>query len=312
MREIQDIDRLVDGYLAYLTLQRGLADNTALAYRDDVRKLISYICREETTLADVTYDTLQTFVAELHDLGIGVNSQSRVISGIKSLFRYLRLEHFIETDPSLLLKKPRTGTRLPEVLSVEEIDDMIAAIPAGSPAALRNRAIMETLYGCGLRVSELVNLELSKVYLDERYLIVAGKGAKERMVPMSEISAELIGEYVAGPRGDVTVSRGEGNIVFLSNRGARLTRQMIFTIIRQLASAAGIAKKISPHTLRHSFATHLLEGGANLRAIQQMLGHESIATTEIYLNIDRSHLRKEIIEHHPRNIRIRNDVDQSD
>ena len=188
------------------------------------------------------------------------------------------------------------------MLSVDEINDLINAIPPG-PQALRNRAIVETLYGCGLRVSELVNLELSKLYLHEGYLMVRGKGAKERLVPMSEVSADLIAAYADGYRADLTPRRGEENILFLSNRGARLTRQMIFTIIRRLALAAGITKTISPHTLRHSFATHLLEGGANLRAIQQMLGHESITTTEIYLHIDRTRLRQEILAHHPRNMR---------
>lgn len=302
MRDVKDTGRLIAEYRAYLTLQKGLADNSSEAYSDDVRKLAGFLESEGIALPDVSYEDLQAFVAALHDLGIGVTSQSRIISGIKSFFHYLRLEGYIETDPSLLLRKPRLGTRLPEVLTVDEIDALIAAIPDPAGTGLRNRAIIETLYGCGLRVSELVNLELSKVYLKEHYLVVTGKGSKERMVPMSEISADLITVYVAGQRGDVVVRRGEENIVFLNNRGSRLTRQMIFTIIRRLALAAGITKTISPHTLRHSFATHLLEGGANLRAIQQMLGHESIATTEIYLNIDRSHLRSEILAHHPRNI----------
>ena len=300
LRALPDDQRLLNLYRAFLTIQCGLADNTADAYTDDVRKLMAYLADEGLTPATASYPDLQNFLATLNDLGISMKSTSRIVSGIKSFFRYLRLERFVADDPALLLQKPKVGKHLPEVLSVEEINDLIAAIPPG-PQALRNRAIIETLYGCGLRVSELVNLELSKIYLKESYLVVRGKGAKERLVPMSAVSADLIAAYTDGDRADLTPCRGEENILFLSNRGARLTRQMIFTIIRRLALAAGITKTISPHTLRHSFATHLLEGGANLRAIQQMLGHESITTTEIYLHLDRSHLRDEIIAHHPRN-----------
>lgn len=301
LRTLPDDERLLALYRSYLTIQCGLADNTADAYTDDVRKLLSYLADESTSLADTDYPVLQNFLATLNDLGISLKSTSRIVSGIKSFFRYLRMERYIAEDPALLLQKPKVGRHLPEVLSVEEINDLVAAIPPG-PQALRNRAIVETLYGCGLRVSELVNLELSKVYLKESYLVVRGKGAKERLVPMSQVSVDLIREYVGSDRGDLVARRGEENILFLSNRGARLTRQMIFTMIRRLALAAGITRTISPHTLRHSFATHLLEGGANLRAIQQMLGHESITTTEIYLHIDRTRLREEILAHHPRNI----------
>lgn len=302
LRAIPDNERLLNLYRAYLTMQCGLADNTSLAYTEDVRKLLSYLDDESVPLADAGYPALENFLATLNDLGISLKSTSRIVSGVKSFFRYLRMERFIADDPALLLQKPRVGTHLPEVLSVDEINDLINAIPPG-PQALRNRAIVETLYGCGLRVSELVNLELSKLYLHEGYLMVRGKGAKERLVPMSEVSADLIAAYADGDRADLTPRRGEENILFLSNRGARLTRQMIFTIIRRLALAAGITKTISPHTLRHSFATHLLEGGANLRAIQQMLGHESIGTTEIYLHMDNTRLREEILAHHPRNMR---------
>lgn len=301
LRPVPDDEKLLNLYRAYLRIQCGLADNTADAYTDDVRKLLSYLSDGTVELTDITYPDLQNFLATLNDLGISLKSTSRIVSGIKSFFRYLRMERFIAEDPAILLQKPKVGVHLPEVLSVEEINSLVEAIPPG-PHALRNRAIVETLYGCGLRVSELVNLELSKLYLKENYLVVRGKGAKERLVPMSQVSVDLITAYIAGDRGDTVVRRGEENILFLSNRGARLTRQMIFTMIRRLALAAGVTRTISPHTLRHSFATHLLEGGANLRAIQQMLGHESITTTEIYLHIDRSHLREEILAHHPRNI----------
>ena len=252
-------------------------------------------------LADAGYPALENFLATLNDLGISLKSTSRIVSGVKSFFRYLRMERFIADDPALLLQKPRVGTHLPEVLSVDEINDLINAIPPG-PQALRNRAIVETLYGCGLRVSELVSLEIGRIYAAEGYLVIRGKGSKERLVPVSDTALAWIEGYLP-ERAALPIKHGEEPFLFLSRRGTRLTRQMIFTIIKRLASAAGIAKTISPHTLRHSFATHLLEGGANLRAIQQMLGHESIATTEIYLHLDRSRLRQEILDHHPRNRR---------
>lgn len=299
-RTLPDNQRLVNEYSAWLGLQLGLAENTVASYLDDVAKFIRFTDSGGIRVDAVTHDDLQNFVATLVDIGIAPRSQARIISGIKSFYRYLRAEGFVDDDPTILLQAPRQGRHLPNILTVEEINSLIEAIPPG-PAALRNRAIIETLYGCGLRVSELVDLTLDKVYLAEGYVMVTGKGSKERVVPISPIAAELIGEYAAGPRGDIMPRRGEENIVFLNNRGTRLTRQMIFTIIRRLALGAGIVKTISPHTLRHSFATHLLEGGANLRAIQQMLGHESIATTEIYLNLDRTRLRDEILAHHPRN-----------
>ncbi len=300
-RTLPDNQRLVNEYSAWLGLQLGLAENTVASYLDDVTKFIRFTDSGGIGVDAVTHDDLQTFVATLVDIGIAPRSQARIISGIKSFYRYLRAEGFVDDDPTILLQTPRQGRHLPNILTVDEINSLIEAIPPG-PAALRNRAIIETLYGCGLRVSELVDLTLDKVYLTEGYVMVTGKGSKERVVPVSPIAAELIGEYAAGPRGDIMPRRGEENIVFLNNRGTRLTRQMIFTIIRRLALGAGIVKTISPHTLRHSFATHLLEGGANLRAIQQMLGHESIATTEIYLNLDRTRLRDEILAHHPRNL----------
>lgn len=300
-RTLPDNQRLVNEYSAWLGLQLGLAENTVASYLDDVTKFIRFTGSGGIGVDAVTHDDLQTFVATLVDIGIAPRSQARIISGIKSFYRYLRAEGFVDDDPTILLQTPRQGRHLPNILTVNEINSLIEAIPPGS-TALRNRAIIETLYGCGLRVSELVDLTLDKVYLAEGYVMVTGKGSKERVVPVSPIAAELIGEYAAGPRGDIMPRRGEENIVFLNNRGTRLTRQMIFTIIRRLALGAGIVKTISPHTLRHSFATHLLEGGANLRAIQQMLGHESIATTEIYLNLDRTRLRDEILAHHPRNL----------
>lgn len=301
-RAITDIDRLLDSYEAYLMTERGSSANTVDAYMLDIRKLTGYLAESAIALRDTDLDTLRSFVADLHEIGISTRSQARIISGLKSFFRWLKNEGYVDENPSLLLDAPRIGRHLPEVLSVDEIDRMIAAIDLSAAEGQRNRAIIETLYGCGLRVSELVNLDISRLYADEQYLIVTGKRSKERLVPISPSALEEISLYL--PQRDMLdIKPGEENILFLNRRGHRLTRVMIFYIIRRLAEEAGIKKEISPHTLRHSFATHLLEGGANLRAIQQMLGHESIATTEIYIHIDRSRLRREILDHHPRNRR---------
>lgn len=302
MRSIDSIPAVIDAYEAYLILERGLSDNTREAYVRDVGKLVRYLETEKVTLREVTTDTLRAFAADLFDLGISPRTQARIVSGIKSFFRFLKLESYLDSNPSLLLESPVLRRHLPEVLRVDEIDAMIGAIDMEKAEGQRNRAIMETLYGCGLRVSELINLEISKLYFDEQFIMVHGKGDKERIVPISPQAIREIKDYLPD-RALLPVKRGEENILFLNRRGHRLTRVMIFYIIKQLAEAAGIRKEVSPHTLRHSFATHLLEGGANLRAIQQMLGHEDISTTEIYLHIDRSMLRAEILAHHPRNAR---------
>lgn len=302
MRDIVDIGRLLDAYDAHLMLHRGLSENTRQGYRDDVEKLLRYLEAGGIQLRDVDLSQLHAFAADLYDLGISPRSQARIISGVKSFFRFLKTEEYIAENPSLLLESPQTGRHLPEVLTVDEIDRMIASIDMGTDEAQRNLAIMETLYGSGLRVSELVRLELNKVFLDEEYLVVKGKGSKERLVPMSPSAIEEIERYLP-QRAQLDIKPGEENILFLNRRGRRLTRVMVFYIVKRLAELAGIRKEVSPHTLRHSFATHLLEGGANLRAIQQMLGHESIATTEIYIHVDRRRLREEIIRFHPRNVR---------
>lgn len=281
-------------------LERGLSENTRLGYMCDVEKLLGYLNDNNMALNEVTLDILHNFIAELHDLGISSRSQARIISGIKSFFRFLKLENKIDSNPASLLETPKMGRKLPEVLTVEEIDEMISFIDMSQNEGQRNRAIVETLYGCGLRVSELINLEINKVFLQEEYIVVKGKGSKERLVPISPVAIHEIKLYLED-RKKLNIKPGEENILFLNRRGRRLTRVMIFYIIKELAELAGIRKEISPHTLRHSFATHLLEGGANLRAIQQMLGHESIATTEIYIHIDRSRLREEILTFHPRN-----------
>lgn len=302
MRDITDIDRIVTDFGAFLTLERGLSENTRAAYIADVAKFIGYLAGGRIQLRSVGLPVLQQFVADLYDLGIAPRSQARILSGLRAFFRYLRTDGYIETDPTLLLESPRLGRHLPDILTLDEIDAMIACINPGQAEAQRNHAIIETLYGCGLRVSELVNLEISKLFFDEGYIIVRGKGSKERVVPISETAIAEIQAYMPD-RARLDIKSGEENILFLNRRGHRLTRVMIFYIIRGLAELAGVKKTISPHTLRHSFATHLLEGGANLRAIQQMLGHESIATTEIYLHLDRTRLHEEILLHHPRNLR---------
>jgi integrase/recombinase XerD len=263
--------------------------------------LLQYIESEKNIdIFTLSYDDLQHFVAQLNDLGITARSQARIISGIKSFYRFLFTEKLIENDPTELLESPKIGYKLPEVLTVGEINRMIDSIDLSKPEGHRNRAMLEVLYSCGLRVSELVSLKFSEVYFDEQFVIVRGKGDKQRLVPISQKALDEIRNYLLVRR-LMKVKKGFEDILFLNRRGAGLTRIMVFHIIKGQVQLAGIAKNISPHTLRHSFATHLLEGGANLRAIQMMLGHESITTTEIYTHIDREFLRKEIITHHPRN-----------
>lgn len=296
-------DTLRPHYEAFLLLERGLSPNTRTGYLTDVRRLDDWLADTGVDIADATPRLLHDFVADLHDVGVAPASQARIVSGIRSFFRYLIIEGIIGTDPSEELSHPRMGKHLPEVLTIDEVQAMFDAIDLSIPLGPRNRAMLEVLYGSGLRVSELCNLMHQGVNLDEGYLIVDGKGSKERMVPLSEEAADRIRIYLDDHRRrGFPVKPGEEDFVFLNRRGAHLTRVMVFYIVRDLASLAGIRKTISPHTLRHSFATHLLEGGANLRAIQQMLGHASIATTEIYLHLDNTRLREEILLHHPRNI----------
>ncbi|WP_286333362.1 site-specific tyrosine recombinase, partial [Duncaniella freteri] len=287
MRNIFDIDRLLDEYTTYLLLEKGLSDNTREGYRRDVARMLSWLAGEAKPLREVTLDTLRLYLGDLHDVGIAVRSQARIVASLRSFFGFLSMEDYLPANPAELLETPRLGLHLPEVLTLGEIDSMIASIDYSKEECQRDRAMMEVLYGCGLRVSELIGLEISRTYLDDGFLIVRGKGNKERMVPMSETSIEEIKGWLAD-RERMKVKPGDENILFLNRRGGRLTRQRAFQIVKGLAEAAGVRKTISPHTLRHSFATHLLEGGANLRAIQQMLGHESIATTQIYIHLDAS------------------------
>lgn len=291
------ITSLLD-YEAYLSLERGMSGNTCEAYVSDVCHLLEYLEDEGINPAETTEKDLHGFVCTLRDLGIGPRSQARILSGIRSYFKFLKLTGAIENNPTDLLESPRLGRHLPEVLSTTEIDMMIDQIPDDKDESLRNHAIIETLYGSGLRVSELTDARLSRLSFDDGCLIVEGKGSKQRIVPVSPVALDLIKEYLP-QRGRLNIKSDAQDIIFLNRRGGKMSRVMIFYIIRDLAAAAGILKTVSPHTLRHSFATHLLEGGASLRVIQELLGHESLETTEIYVHLDRSRLRKELLTHHP-------------
>lgn len=293
---------IVRSYQRYLKLQRGMSSNTLDAYQHDLLKLLQYLEEEGKNVHDVQLADLQHFAATLHDLGIHSRSQCRILSGVRSFFRFMQLDGWRDDDPSELLESPVLGEHLPEVLSAEEVDMLEASIDLSKWEGQRNKAIIEVLFSCGLRVSELVNLKLSNLYINEQYVRVMGKGAKERLVPISPKALKELDLWFMD-RNQMKIKPGEEDYVFLNRRGAHLTRVMILIMIKQQAVEAGIHKTISPHTLRHSFATALLEGGADLRAIQAMLGHESIGTTEIYTHIDMSTLRQEILEHHPRNMR---------
>lgn len=297
-----DTQIIITNFGAHLTLERGLSANTAEAYCTDAQKLLDYFGLSGIDPLEGCLADFQGFAATIIDLGIAPSSLARIISGIKAFYRWLLVEHYIDHDPTVMLESPRLGRKLPDILSIEDIDAMVASIDTTTFEGVRNNAIIETLYSCGLRVSELINLEISRLYFDDGYLIVKGKGSKERLVPVSDTAIGAVRDYLA-QRNFINIKAGEENYLFVSRRGHRLSRMMVFYIVTRLAEEAGITKSISPHTLRHSFATHLLEGGANLRAIQQMLGHESISTTEIYLHLDRSRLRTEILTHHPRNRR---------
>ena len=289
---------IVRSYVRYLKLERNYSPNTLEAYQHDLRHLLDYCEREGKEPLALKLEDLQHFAATIHELGIGPTSQARILSGVRSFYRYLLLDGYIDNDPTELLESPRLGEHLPEVLSTEEVDQLEDSIDLSTNEGHRNRAIIEVLFSCGLRVSELVNLKYSDLFLEEGYIRVMGKGSKERLVPISERAIHELDNW-RSVRNLMVIKPGEEDYVFLNRRGAHLTRTMILIMIKRQAEAAGIAKTISPHTLRHSFATALLEGGADLRVIQALLGHESIGTTEIYTHIDTSTLRKEILEHHP-------------
>lgn len=288
-------------YLRYLKLERNYTANTVEAYRNDLTHLERYMKREGLTPETVRREHLEHFAATLHEHGIGPSSQARILSGVRSFFKYLQMEGYISDDPSELLEWPHLGEHLPEVLTTEEIDRMEAAIDLSKPEGQRNKAIIEVLFSCGLRVSELTALKLSDLFMSDNFVRIKGKGRKERLVPISAKAVKELKLWFID-RNRMNIKPGEEDFVFLNRRGAHLTRTMILIMIKRCAEAAGIEKTVSPHTLRHSFATALLKGGADLRAIQMMLGHESISTTEIYTHVDMTTLRQEILEHHPRNI----------
>jgi integrase/recombinase XerD len=299
---MSDEKDVVRAYVRYLKLQRNMSGNTLDAYQRDLRKLLDYLEREQKSVRDVELADLEHFSAGLHDIGIHPRSQCRILSGVRSFFKFLQLDGYRDDDPTELLESPQIGDHLPEVLTTEEVDRLEASIDLSKWEGHRNRAIIEVLFSCGLRVSELVNLKLSDLYLDEEYVRVMGKGSKERLVPISHKAIDEL-KYWFYDRNLMKIKPGEEDFVFLNRRGAHLTRTMILIMIKTQAKEAGIQKTISPHTLRHSFATALLEGGADLRFIQALLGHEDIGTTEIYTHLDTSTLRQEILEHHPRNKR---------
>ncbi|WP_185155003.1 site-specific tyrosine recombinase XerD [Dysgonomonas sp. HDW5B] len=304
MVSLEDINKsanIVSKYKSYLLLEKALSPNSIEAYLDDLTKLLKYFETEDLKLQQIRLEDLQQFVTQLYDLGINARSVARILSGVRSFFNFLILDGYIQNDPTELLETPKIGLKLPVVLSLQEIENIISIIDLSTKEGQRNRAIIEVLYSCGLRISELTNLKFSDLFLDDGFIRVEGKGSKQRLVPISHTAIKEIGNYLLD-RKHIDVKKGSEDMVFLSKRGTPISRIMVFHFIKQYADQAGIKKNISPHTFRHSFATHLLEGGANIRAIQQMLGHEKITTTEIYTHMDREYLRQEIIEHHPRNM----------
>ncbi len=291
---------IIKKYRNYLLLEKSLSPNSIDAYLTDLAKLSDFLENENLKVEDITLDNLQQFVAQLYDIGINARSVARIISGIKSFYNFLVLDGYMQTDPTELLETPKIGLKLPTVLSLDEIEKLMSVIDLSTKEGQRNRAILETLYSCGLRISELTKLKFSDLFFDEGFIKVEGKGSKQRLVPISHTAIKEIEKYLYYRR-EINVKKGSEDALFLSNRGTPISRIMVFHFIKEYAIQAGIKKTISPHTFRHSFATHLLEGGANIRAIQLMLGHEKITTTEIYTHMDREYLRQEIIEHHPRN-----------
>lgn len=289
------------GYKAWLQLEKSLADNSVEAYLHDVEKLTSYLIsvNELKKPGDIKLKDLENFSKWVHELGMTPASQGRIISGLRSFYKYCLLEQVSETDPTILLEAPKLKRLLPDILSFEEIESIIAAIDLSKPEGGRNKAILETMYSCGIRVSELVNLKISCLYPEVGFIKVIGKGDKERLVPIGGDAIKFINIYRNNIRSHISIKKGEEDILFLNRRGSRLTRVMIFILLKALVKKAGITKNISPHTFRHSFATHLVEGGADLRAVQEMLGHESITTTEIYTHLDREYLRTTLQQYHP-------------
>jgi integrase/recombinase XerD len=292
-----------NGFRTYLKLERGLADNTVDAYLHDMDVLIKYLesSHDHKSFEKVTYDDLRGFIENIGEAGLGAYSRARIISGVRAFYRYLELEKAIETNPADLLELPKLGRKLPDYLDYEEIEKILNAVDLSLPEGQRNRAILETLYGCGLRVSELISIRISNIYFNDGVISIIGKGNKQRLVPLGDMAKKHIILYLENYRNHATPAKGHEDILFLNRRGSKISRQMIFLIIKSLTEKAGIKKKISPHTFRHSFATHLVQNGADLRAVQDLLGHASIITTEIYTHLNKEDLRKAILRFHPRN-----------
>jgi len=284
----------------YLKVERSLADNSVNAYIRDIRKLADFSSKIKVNELNISVNEIREFIADLNSKNISARSQARIISGVKAFFKYLIIEDYITNDPTMLIENPKIGLKLPEVLSVDEIELIISSIDLSNKQGERNRAILETLYSCGLRVTELINLKISNINFKEGYIKVIGKGDKERLTPIGSNALKYISIYINEVRIHQKISKNHEDFVFLNNRGSKLSRVMIFTLIKRIVDKVGIKKKVSPHTFRHSFATHLIEGGADLRAVQEMLGHESITTTEIYTHLDRDYLRSNIMQFHPR------------
>ncbi len=293
-------DTSIKGFKSYLQIERSLSDNSVQAYTRDVKKFANYAIPLELSELKITRENISNFLSEIKDKGISARSQARIISGIKAFFKYLIMEDYLKVNPTELIESPSIGLKLPDTLSLIEIDNLIAGVDLSNKQGERNRAILETLYSCGLRVSELTNLQLSNTHFKQGYLKVIGKGDKERLAPIGGRAIKYLTIYINEVRNHQEIKKGHEDFVFLNNRGTQLTRVMIFLIIQKLTEKIGLKKKISPHTFRHSFATHLIEGGADLRAVQEMLGHESITTTEIYTHLDKEYLRSNIIQFHPR------------
>jgi integrase/recombinase XerD len=291
----------IKDFISFLKIEKGLSENSILAYQNDVLKLKSFAEKKSLNASSLQVDHLKEFLLKINEIGIGARSQARIISGIKQFFYFLLIEDRIINDPSEYIEMPKLGKKLPEILDLDEIDLMISSVDMSKVEGHRNRAILETLYSCGLRVTELVDLKLSDLFFEEDFIRVIGKGDKERLVPVNENVKKEINLYVNHIRNHQNIKPGNEKYVFLNRYGSQLTRVMIFTIVKELSKSIGLKKNVSPHTFRHSFATHLLEGGADLRAIQEMLGHESITTTEIYTHLDQRYLREAIISFHPRN-----------
>ena len=293
-------EKSIKGFKSYLQLERSLSINSVQAYIRDIKKFASYASSLKLNEFKIKRKNIIDFLKTLKDENISARSQARIISGIKAFYKYLIMEDYIKANPTELIESPKIGLKLPDTLSLIEIDTLISAVDLTSSQGERNRAIIETLYSCGLRVSELINLQLSNIHFKERYIKIIGKGNKERLAPISGKALKYLSIYIHQIRNHQNIKKGHEDFAFLNNRGTKLSRVMIFLIIQKLTESTGIKKKISPHTFRHSFATHLIEGGADLRAVQEMLGHESITTTEIYTHLDKDYLRSNIIEFHPR------------